>query len=457
MNKNVELIQKSPLKAFILLGLPIILLLIFNETYTILDTYFLAKLGNSIIIAMSYISQIVYFLNRTAKGVGRGVSSMIARLIGAQDYENINNIALHGILILIIIAIAFQGFYFIEGEFILKSVLKIAEYKLIEDYLMIFIGFIFALFFSEYLVEILNGEGNTRLSTEIMSLGVIINVILDYIFIFVFKMSIMGASLANTCTYLVSSLIFFYIYSIRKSQIVKFRYSDFKFNWKIIYEILENAVPIILDSLLVTLTGLVVLTTMKNFEQAVTLVAYTLITRIQLFLFTPTQGFSRSGNIVIGHLFGAKRFEDVKKQLNQGILISLALNGTMAIILLFFSNTIVGFFTTQHVVLNAVKHILYLVIWELIAFSVIYNVNQALVAIGRSSYSLYSVFVKFAGLLIFIAIICFGLHFGRNGAFFSLVLADSVQAFFAYGVFRWHISKEEKNPSNTVKSVMSSN
>lgn len=105
MKRNIEFIQENPLKAFIILGLPIILLLIFNESYTILDTYFLAKLGNSVIIAISYISQLVYFLNRTGKGVGRGVSSMIARLIGAKDYENINNIALHGVLLILILTV----------------------------------------------------------------------------------------------------------------------------------------------------------------------------------------------------------------------------------------------------------------------------------------------------------------------------------------------------------------
>ena len=192
-----------------------------------------------------------------------------------------------------------------------------------------------------------------------------------------------------------------------------------------------------------TLTCLVVISTMKNFEQAVTIVAYTLIIRLQLFLFTPTQGLSRSGNIVIGHLFGAGRYENVKKQLNQSIAVSLILNLIMALVLIFFSNDIIGFYTTQYVVLEEVRNILFLVIWELIVFSVIYNANQALVAIGRSSFSLYSVFVKFAFLIIFILILCYALQFGRNGSFLSLVMADSVQAFFAYGVFRWLIYKKE--------------
>ena len=445
MNRNVEFIQESPLKAFILLGIPIILLLIFNESYSVLDTYFLAQLGNSVIIAISYISQLVYFLNRTGKGLGRGVSSMIARLIGAKDFENINNIALHGVLLLVILSVIIQLIFVFGSEFILKTVLQIAEYKLIQNYLMVLIALIFLFFLSEYLVEILNGEGNTRLSTLIMSLGVILNLILDYVLIFIFDLNIMGASLATSCAYLVTSAIFLYFYAIRKSQIVEFRLRDFKFDTKIILEILENAIPIILDSLVVTLVGLALITSMKNFAAPVTIVAYTLIIRIQLFLFTPTQGLSRSCNIVIGHLFGAKRYDDTKKQLNQSILVSLALNGIMAIILLYYSNFIIGFFTTDYVVLEEVRNMIFLVIFELIEFSVIFNANQALVAIGRSSLSFCSVLVKFSSMLVFIFIICILLNAGRNnGAFLSLILGDGVQAIYAYLTFRRCISKAER-------------
>lgn len=445
-NKNIDLIQKAPLKAFILLGIPIILLLIFNESYTILDTYFLAKLGNSVIIAISYISQIVYFLNRTGKGVGRGVSSMIARLIGAKDFENINNIVLHGILILIVLSIAFQMLFVFESEYFLKTILNIAQYKLIQNYLTVLISFIFLFFLSEYLVEILNGEGSTRLSTAIMSFGVILNVVLDYVFIFIFNLDIIGASLATSCAYLTTSAIFLYIYTIRRSQVVEFKFGDFNFKPGIIKEILENAIPIILDSLIVTLVGLVVITSMKNYQQAVAVIAYTLIIRIQLFLFTPIQGFSRSCNIVVGHLFGAKRFDDVNKQLNHAILFSFALNGVMALILLLFSQEVIGFFTTEYVVLQEVRNILFLVIYELIVYSIIFNCNQSLVAIGRSSFSLYSVIIKFSSLIVFILIICVGLKLGgENGVFLSLILADTVQSLFSYITFRWHVSKAKKS------------
>ena len=56
MNEKITQIQDNPFKSLILLSIPIILLLFFNETYTILDTYFLSQLGNDVIIAFGYIA-----------------------------------------------------------------------------------------------------------------------------------------------------------------------------------------------------------------------------------------------------------------------------------------------------------------------------------------------------------------------------------------------------------------
>ena len=146
MNEKITQIQDNPFKSLILLSIPIILLLFFNETYTILDTYFLSQLGNDVIIAFGYIADMYYFYNRSGKGLGRGVSSMIARLIGAKDYENINNIVLHGILLIIIITIFSQITFALFGGDILKLFIGAKQVPYVYIYLeclCIFTIFIF--------------------------------------------------------------------------------------------------------------------------------------------------------------------------------------------------------------------------------------------------------------------------------------------------------------------------
>ncbi|MBQ2612418.1 MAG: MATE family efflux transporter [Methanobrevibacter sp.] len=425
------------------MSIPIILLLFFNETYTILDTYFLSQLGNDVIIAFGYIADMYYFYNRSGKGLGRGVSSMIARLIGAKDYENINNIVLHGILLIIIITIFSQITFALFGGDILKLFIGAKQVPYVYIYLECLCIFTIFIFLSEYSVELLNSEGDTKLSTAIMTLGVVLTIILDYIFIFPCKLGILGASLGTCLAYVITTLIFLYIYLIRKNHIVEFKLSDFKFDTKIIREILVNAIPISLDSLVVT-SGLLIITQLKNFAPEFAIVAFVIIIRIQMFLFTPVQGLSRSCNIIVGHLFGAKRFKDTIKQLHNSILVSLVMNIVIALILILFLNVILSYFTNQANVISEVRSILYIIIIDLFLSSFIYNCNQSLVAVGRSPYSFYSVCVKFITNFIFIVVFCYLLNFGKIGILISFVVADLVQSIFAYSIFRLFISKEIK-------------
>ena len=67
MSDRSQKIQENPLKSMIILSVPIILLLLFNESYVMLDTEFLTQLGNSALIAFGYIAQIYYLLTVQVK------------------------------------------------------------------------------------------------------------------------------------------------------------------------------------------------------------------------------------------------------------------------------------------------------------------------------------------------------------------------------------------------------
>lgn len=449
MNERIKQIQENPFKSFIILSIPIIFLLFFNESYVILDTYYLSHLGNSVVVAFGYVANIYYFLNRSGKGLGRGVSSMIARLIGAEEFENVNNIVLHGVLLIIISTILFLIIFALFGSSIIGLLVSGEEHSLIYIYTQCLAFFILFVFLSEFLVEILNGEGNTRLSTIIMSVGVVLNIILDYIFILPCNLGFLGASLGTSLSYVATTILFLYIYIIKKNQIVKFKLSDFNLDLAIIREILVNAIPIILDSLIVTLSGLILMHSLKTFAPEITVVAFIILFRIQIFLSTPITGLSRACNIVVGHLFGAKRFENAMKQLNKSIYASFLINGVISVILIIFLNVILAYFTSQADVISEVRNILGAVIIDFIIISTVFNCNQSLVAIGRSVNSFYSVILKLALLSTFIFILCYLFKFGKFGVLMSLIFAELIQAFYSYITFKSFISKEEANLRQT--------
>lgn len=449
MSDKIKEIRDNPFKAMLILSIPIIILLIFNETYSMIDTYFISTLGKTVIVAFGYIAQFYYFLNRTGKGIGRGVSSMVTRLIGAEKYENINNIALHGCIIIIILTLLLQLIFLLFSDIILKLIVPESSILPTHIYLQCLFTFLIFVLSSEYFVELLNSEGETRLSTRIMILGVFLNISFDYIFIVLIKLGILGASLGTVVSYIITTIIFLYIYIIRKSHIIKFKKSAFKFDVSIIVEILKNAIPIILDSLMTTIAGILVLTALKQFAPPSTLIAFVLILRVQMLLFTPISGLSRACNIIVGYLFGAKRYKDVLKQMHNSILVSFLINILISVIIILFLKIIIGLFTKDPIVLRETQKIFYVILIDLITFSVIHNGNQGLIAIGYSSHSFYSVIVRIVSLLALTGILAYLCKFGEIGVFSSLLLSDIIQGTYSYFRFKHFVLKEEKKSNTT--------
>ncbi len=446
MSSEIVKIQNNPFKSWLVFSVPIIILMLFHQSYTIFDTFLLSQLGNDVIIALGFVSQIYYFLSSMGSGISRAVSSMVARLIGAQKYESIDNVVLHGLFILIIVSIISQFVFAIFSYNILGLFVPNAQIQLVHVYMIgIFAGFQIILI-SIFLTEMINAEGRTRLSTAIMVFGIFLNIIFDYIFVVYLNMHMFGASLGTVISYLGTTLIYLYLCMVKKDQIIRFNFKAFKFDSTIIRKIIISSVPLIIDSLMVSLAGILVVTALNKFAQPITIVAYYLIIRIQLFLFTPIIGLAKSGNIIIGHLFGAKRFTDVISQMNKAIIITFVVNCVILLFLFIFMNMILGVFTTEPDVLIEAKNIIYLVILEGTSLVVIWNCNYGLIAIGHSPNCLYSLIIKLSSLSILIYILCFVLDVGKMGVFASLILANTIQCFYSYFTFKRLVLKASEEP-----------
>lgn len=105
MINNFEKIQSNPVKSTISLGIPIIILLILETVYSITDTYWISGIGFSALVGLGYIANVIYASNKIGDGIGRSVNVLISNELGAKHYDRANNIAVHGIILILIIGI----------------------------------------------------------------------------------------------------------------------------------------------------------------------------------------------------------------------------------------------------------------------------------------------------------------------------------------------------------------
>ena len=98
---NINRIQERPLKTVFIISIPIIAIIFLQTLYSVIDAFWIAGLGESAIIAVGYVLNIWYILQKLGEGIGRSSNILSSTALGAKDYSQANNIACHGLIIIL--------------------------------------------------------------------------------------------------------------------------------------------------------------------------------------------------------------------------------------------------------------------------------------------------------------------------------------------------------------------
>ncbi|MCU9808805.1 polysaccharide biosynthesis C-terminal domain-containing protein [Paraclostridium sp. AKS46] len=186
-------------KAILKLSIPMVMGMMIQVLYNLVDTYFIGMLNDANQLAAANISLPVFMMLMAIAGiVGSGSSSYISRCLGNKDYEEANKTISIATGILIIMSIIVM----IAGIFMSPNIAKglgANEATFNYTYKYIFIMFIGAIpvMCSYALGQLLRSEGNIMQSVIGLTLGTVVNIVLDPVFIFGLKMEITGAAIAT--------------------------------------------------------------------------------------------------------------------------------------------------------------------------------------------------------------------------------------------------------------------
>ncbi|MBQ2226341.1 MAG: MATE family efflux transporter, partial [Methanobrevibacter sp.] len=184
-NKNIEMITGDPKKAIVKLALPMMLSMLLIMLYNIADSIWVAGLGADALAAIGFITPLFMVLVGLGNGIGAGANSLIARYIGAKNYDQANNAGLHGIVLSVIVSAIFT--IIIEGFMvpILQFMGAGDTIQYAMDYSYIIFGFLFIFVYSGVASAIFRSEGDMRRATIAIAVTAILNIILDPVFIYV--------------------------------------------------------------------------------------------------------------------------------------------------------------------------------------------------------------------------------------------------------------------------------
>lgn len=341
-------------KLLITMSLPMIASMLVQALYNIVDSIFVAQIGENALTAVSLAFPIQSLMIAVAVGTCVGINALLSRCLGEKRQNDANLTAINGIFIsfasyLIFAVIGLLG----TGAFFRSQTSNPEVIKYGTEYLSICMIFSFGLFMEMTLERIMQSTGRTIYSMVTQGIGAIINIVLDPIMIFGLfgfpKLGIRGAAIA-TVTGQIIAMILAYSMNREKNPDVLISFKHFRPNLPIIKKIYEVGIPSIVMQSIISVMTLGMNTILLMFsETAVSVLG--IYFKLQSFVFMPIFGLNNGMIPIVAYNYGAQN----KKRILDTIKLSSAIAiGIMFIGLIIFQVFPVGLFK----MFNASDHML---------------------------------------------------------------------------------------------------
>ena len=310
------------------MSLPMILSMLVQALYNIVDSIFVAQIGETALAAVSLAFPVQNLIIAVSVGTGVGVNALLSRSLGEKNQETANLAAVNGIFVFFLSYLLFAvfGLFFARMYFTVQT----SNPEIIEQgtiYLSICSIFSFGIFLEIALERIMQSTGRTIYNMITQGLGAIINIILDPILIFGLfgfpRMGILGAAVATVIGQIIAMLLLLY-FNIRKNSDVNLNMRRFRPDTAIIAEIYRVGLPsIIMQSISSVMTFGVNKILLLFSETAVSV--FGIYFKLQSFIFMPVFGLNNAMVPIVAYNYGAARKDRIMKTIRSSVTAAVAI------------------------------------------------------------------------------------------------------------------------------------
>lgn len=321
MDKSTIMAKESIPKLLVKFSLPAIVSLLVNALYNIVDSIFVGRgVGELALAGVTVCFPIVTIFVAFIMLIGMGATSLISIRLGEKKDEEAGKIMTNALVMFLILG----GLVTVLGLIFSKSILTffgaspgVMPYAL--DYVrIIFMGSVF-LAIGTGMNNFIRAEGQPRIAMNTMLIGTLSNIILDYVFIFIFHWGIKGAALATIISYGVTSALVLHHF-IRGNSIINIRVENFRLDGPLIKKIISMGFPTFIIQVTSSIQQLILNRKLVQYGGDLALAVVGIIMSITSFLVMPAMGITQGAQPIMGYNHGAGDFKRVKATLGLSII-----------------------------------------------------------------------------------------------------------------------------------------
>lgn len=434
-------------RLLITMSLPMMISMLVQALYNIVDSMFVAQLSEDALTAVSLVFPVQNLMIAVAAGTGVGINALLSRSLGEKNFKNANLAAKNGIFLGLMSSIIFALIgIFASGMFFRLQTDNTTIIKYGTQYMTVICILSVGVFMQITFERLMQSTGKTIYNMITQGTGAIINIILDPILIFGYfgfpRMEVMGAAVATVVGQLVAVCMSF-VFNLKKNHEINLNMKGFRPHARTIVLIYEVGIPsIIMQAIGSVMTfGMNKILLMFSSTAAAVFGVYF---KLQSFIFMPVFGLNNAMIPIIAYNYGARNRKRITHTLKLSILIAVCI---MLIGFLLFQTT-TGFFLRNF--FDASDNMLSIGVPALRIISVSflfagYNiiVSSLFQALGNG---IYSLIVSAARQLVVILPVAYILSvlFGLSMVWWAIPIAEVVSFFMCTGLLKRIYSKKLK-------------
>lgn len=442
MNDNNFMKEKPVFPLILSMALPMVLSMLVNSLYNIVDSFFIAKISEDAMTALSLVYPVQNFINAVSIGFGIGINAVIAFYLGAGDDTRADIAATQGTVlailhsvVLTIGGIAVMPFFlrmFTSSETVIDLGMRYSVIAFLFTF-MVVLGITFE--------KIFQAVGRMKVSMVSLTSGCVANIILDPLLIFGIgpfpKMGIEGAALATGISQTLSLVIYLCIYFARpirvhicKEHLIPSREMVLKLYSIGIPATLNLALPSFLIS---ALNGI-----LAAYSEVYILVLG-IYYKLQTFLYLPANGIIQGMRPLIGYNYGAGEEKRVRQIYRIVLCMSSVIMILGTIICLSIPDRLMQLFTQTPETIQAGETALHIISAGFLVSAVSVTSSGALEGLSKGTPSLIVSLCRYVVIIIPTAFLLSRL-FGPVGVWSAFWISELVTAVVSFIVYKKAIS-----------------
>jgi len=368
-----DLTQGSPGKLILYFAIPMLIGNVFQQLYNVVDSVVVGKyLGDNALAAVGASFPIFYVLISLIIGIASGNTIIISQYYGAKQMEKVKQ-AIDTFYITVFfasIAITAIGIYFSEDIF---RLIDLPE-ELMEQatlYLNIFLSGVVVLFGFNSTNSILRGLGDSKTPLYFLIIASILNIILDLLFVLVFKWGVAGVAIATVIAQGVAFIIGT-IYLNTRHEVIRISLKTITFDREIFIKSVKLGLPSGFQQMFVALGLLALFKVVNPFGTSV-IAAYSVAGRLDGFAVMPAMNLTAALTTFVGQNIGAKKIERVKQGLLATLAYSIIISFFFTAVILVWGEDIMRGFTNDETVVQIGVEYLQIVGYFYFTFSIMFS------------------------------------------------------------------------------------